>query len=349
MDLFAGGGGSAWTGKLIGNWRTVVYVEQERYFQEVLKQRIREKIFDDAPIWDEVKTFDGYPWAGLVDIITAGFPCQPFSTAGKRKGSDDDRNLWPETIRIIREVGPRFAFLENVPGLITADGGKFFGGIVGDLAEAGYDCRWTVISASDLGAWHIRKRVWILAYSKLLGREGGGNGTGRNSRWEPDICDSESASVADTECSPAERLQIREGTKESGSPHSSKDDVFNPAIDRDSRTSRRFYSEEQRQEFLETGKSGITGDIPWFWFDPANVYDSEGDGVQGNGGYEKCTREFNAWATGQTIESRGISQPLLGRVAHGVADRVNRVKALGLGWVPIVAATAWNRLTEGLL
>ena len=161
MELFAGIGGSSYAGKLIGNWRTVCYVEWDEYCQKVIKARIQDGTFDDAPIWDDIQTFDGIPWRGAVDIITGGFPCQPFSVAGKQKGADDERNMWPDTLRVISEVRPRFAFLENVPALLTSG---YFGRVIGDLSEIGYDCRWTIVSAESVGAWHKRERLWILAY-----------------------------------------------------------------------------------------------------------------------------------------------------------------------------------------
>lgn len=162
LDLFAGIGGASYAGKLIGNWRTVCYVEWDDYCRRVIQARIRDGIFDDAPIWDDVQTFDGKPWRGSVDIVTGGFPCQGFSVAGKQLREEDERNMWPDTLRVIGEVRPRFAFLENVPALITSG---YFGRIIGDLSEIGYDCRWTVISAADVGAPHTRKRLWILCWN----------------------------------------------------------------------------------------------------------------------------------------------------------------------------------------
>ena len=103
---------------------------------------------------------DGKPWRGIVDVVSAGFPCQPFSVAGRKRGADDSRNLWPDTIRIIREVGPRFALLKNVPHLLAHD---YYGEVLGDLAEAGFDAQWGIVSASELGAPHRRERIWVLA------------------------------------------------------------------------------------------------------------------------------------------------------------------------------------------
>jgi DNA (cytosine-5)-methyltransferase 1 len=159
LALFSGTGGGILGGKLLG-WRTVCAVEIEPYCREVLLRRQRDGVLPMFPIWDDVKTFAGKPLRGLVDVVTAGFPCQPWSEGGKKLGEKDERNLWPETIRIIREVRPSFVFLENVSGLLTH---KYFGRILGDLAESGLDCRWDCIPASAVGAPHERDRVWIAA------------------------------------------------------------------------------------------------------------------------------------------------------------------------------------------
>jgi DNA (cytosine-5)-methyltransferase 1 len=116
---------------------------------------------DQAPIWDDLKTFDGEPWRGRVDCITAGFPCQPFSLAGSQKGVNDERWLWPAIERIICSVGPRFVFLENVPQLVR--GGLPF--VLADLAELGFDAEWGLHSAAEVGAPHKRERFWLLAYA----------------------------------------------------------------------------------------------------------------------------------------------------------------------------------------
>ena len=138
LALFAGVGGGLLGSELVG-WSTVCAVEKEPYCREVLLRRQRDGVLPLFPLWDDVRTFEGRPWRGAVDIVTAGFPCQPFSAAGSRKAENDDRNMWPETLRILREVGPRYALLENVPLLVRTD---YFGQILGDLEEAGYDARW---------------------------------------------------------------------------------------------------------------------------------------------------------------------------------------------------------------
>ena len=165
LSLFSGYGGFSLGLKLSGiNTRTVAYVEWEKYPQEIIKARINDGILDDAPIFGDVSTFRGEQFRGVVDIITAGFPCPPFSVAGKQRGTDDARNKWPDTLRVISEVRPKYVLLENVPGILTASKSKgtpsYGAVVVGQLAEVGYDCFWEVIGADDVGAPHRRKR-WI--------------------------------------------------------------------------------------------------------------------------------------------------------------------------------------------
>lgn len=170
LALFAGAGGGCLASVLLRH-RIVCYVERDEYASGVLRARIADGMLDDAPIWDDVRTFDGSKWRRLVDIISAGFPCQPWSIAGKGEGKDDSRNLWPDTLRIIREVRPRVCHLENVPGLLAGSHG-YFGTILGELAASGYDARWGVLSAASLGAPHLRRRLWIVATdAQCSGRE----------------------------------------------------------------------------------------------------------------------------------------------------------------------------------
>ena len=172
MSLFSGYGGFSLGLRLAGlNTRTICYVEWDKYCQRVLQQRFQDDppTLTAAPIWDDIKSFDGRPWRGTVDILSAGFPCQPHSNAGLRKiarGLSDDRDLWPDCLRVISEVGPKYAILENVPGINVGNGGRpaYGGTVVGELAEIGYDAEWRVVSAADAGAPHLRNRWWLVAY-----------------------------------------------------------------------------------------------------------------------------------------------------------------------------------------
>src|SRR5436190_8361747 len=166
LSLFSGCGGGLLGSKFLG-WRTIGYVEREPYRCRILAQRIKDGFLDDAPIYcGTVRDFIDGGYAGLysemVDVLSAGFPCPPFSLAGKRLGESDPRNGWPETIAAIRIVRPRFCWLENVPGLVTH---PYLETICGDLREAGYSIRATVLGGIHVGAPHIRKRLWMLAYS----------------------------------------------------------------------------------------------------------------------------------------------------------------------------------------
>ena len=163
LSLFTGAGGGIWGSKLLG-WRTVGYVEIDNDCQRVIAQRIKDEIFDRAPIYGDIKAFakEGFAasYTGLVDIITAGFPCQPFSKAGVWKGESDERNLWPQTLECIRIIRPRQILLENVAEILKD---PYIRRIFFDLATCGYYIRWDCIHATACGADHQRDRLWILA------------------------------------------------------------------------------------------------------------------------------------------------------------------------------------------
>lgn len=169
LSLFSGAGGLDLGARLSGGYRTVAYCEQDPYAQGVLMSRIRDGGLEDAPIWDDVTTFDGRPWRGLVDVISGGFPCQDISIAGKREGITEGKRsgLWYQYDRIVREIRPRFVLVENVSGLLN-DGG--LGIVLGCLAEVGLDAEWAMFPAGAVGAPHLRERVFIVAYSRSFTR-----------------------------------------------------------------------------------------------------------------------------------------------------------------------------------
>jgi len=160
LSLFSGGGGGLLATQHLLGFKTICYCEIKKQSQKQLIARIQDGLLDNSPIYDDVRTFDGRPWRGLVDVLTAGFPCQGYSNAGKRLGAEDSRNLWPDTIRIARESGAKWLLLENVAALLTFN---YFGQIMSDLAESGYDARYECVSAFDVGAAHLRERLWIIA------------------------------------------------------------------------------------------------------------------------------------------------------------------------------------------
>ena len=150
--------------------RAVCFVEREYPVCEVLAARMEDGSIEPAPIHTDLRAFDGRPWRGRVDIVAAGYPCQPFSVAGKRRGEEDERHLWPDVLRIIGEVGPSFVFLENVAGHLRLG----FDQVLGDLADLGLDAEWSLVRASDVGAPHRRERLFVLAYSHNAGQRAGG-------------------------------------------------------------------------------------------------------------------------------------------------------------------------------
>lgn len=159
LALFAGAGGGILGGLLLG-WRTVCAVEIDPYCRDRLMQRQDEGHLQPFPIWDDVRTFDGKSWRGCVDVVSGGFPCQDISSAGRGAGLGGRRSgLWFEMLRIIEEVRPRFAFIENSPNLRT----RGLVTVLQGLARAGYDAEWCVLGADQAGAPHKRRRMWILA------------------------------------------------------------------------------------------------------------------------------------------------------------------------------------------
>jgi DNA (cytosine-5)-methyltransferase 1 len=167
-SLFAGIGGFDLGLERSGGFEIAWQVEKDPYCQQVL-----------AKHWPNIVRYGDIYECGkgrkyplpTVDVLCGGFPCQPLSLAGKRQASEDERNLWPEFSRIIREIKPRWVLGENVLGLLSAEDGHFYGGVLRDLAEAGYDAEWCVLRASDVGAPHQRGRIFIVANTSGTGRQ----------------------------------------------------------------------------------------------------------------------------------------------------------------------------------
>jgi DNA (cytosine-5)-methyltransferase 1 len=158
LDLFSGIGGFSLGLESTGFFKTIAFVEKDRFCQKVLQ-----KNFPNVPIEDEIRNVKGSRYQA--DVVTGGFPCQPFSIAGKRKGTDDDRYLWDETLRVVAETKPKWFVGENVEGIVNINNGTVLQQIQKDLESEGFQVQCLVIPASGVGAWHQRKRVWIVAYS----------------------------------------------------------------------------------------------------------------------------------------------------------------------------------------
>ena len=250
FHLFAGAGGGILADLLLGH-NPIGACEIEQYPRDVLLARQRDGILPTFPIWDDVCTLDGNPWRGTVDVLAGGFPCQDISAAGKGAGISGERSgLWKEYARLIGEMRPRFVFAENSPLLRT----RGLGVVLKDLASLGYNARWGIIGARSVGAPHKRDRMWVLAHSEELQRDGGNNHT-------------------------------RVST--------------------------------QSQEISKSGDDSRASNMAFsFWHnDPAE----------------------------------SPTEPLVGRVADGVAYRLDRLRAIGNGQVPQCAAVAFKVLSSGLI
>lgn len=330
LALFAGGGGGILGGHLLG-WKTVCAVEIEKYPRGILLERQRNGILPRFPIWDDIKTFDGRPWKGRVDIISGGFPCQDISYAGKRAGIDGEKSgLWKEMRRMVREVGPKFVLVENSPGLLSPirKHGRWVGPpgittVFQDLAKMGYYARWCVLGADDAGAPHQRKRIWILAYTDTSGLKVGGqfqyvpSPDKRQFKCSSKIAwwDIDPADLPDTGC------------------------TYRPGNSKDMEKEK---TERSLCELHDQSSSERLGN--------KKIPDSSKKRLQ-NGTKEtvtegECTEELE-----RLLRDRGKwpTKSRVGRVAHGIPHRVDRLKAPGNAQVPAVAALAFVILSEGLI
>lgn len=158
-SLFSGIGGFDLAAEWMG-WENVFHCEREPFAQKVLKYH-----FPNSKLYDDITTFDATDYAGRIDILTGGFPCQPFSAAGKRQGTEDERHLWPQMLRIIREIKPSYVVGENVRGLLNWSGGLVFEEVCTDLEAEGYEVVPLLLPAAAVNAPHRRDRIWFVAHS----------------------------------------------------------------------------------------------------------------------------------------------------------------------------------------
>jgi DNA (cytosine-5)-methyltransferase 1 len=223
LDLFSGIGGLALA--LDGMVKPIAYCEIDRYAQAVLLSRMSDRRIALAPIWDDVRTLRGHDLPDI-EIIYGGFPCQDISCAGNGAGLGGERSgLFFHIARLVSETNPRFVFLENVPAIRT----RGLNGVVQTLTELGYDCRWTVVSAAEVGAPHLRKRWFLLAHarSEFLRDESGRRGrpTGASEAVARDHGEQKSLAHA---ASPKLKRERAEPSGQSDGPSDSGSNVANP-------------------------------------------------------------------------------------------------------------------------
>jgi DNA (cytosine-5)-methyltransferase 1 len=315
--------------------------------------------------WPNVKRYGDVrevKWAEVepVDLICGGFPCQPVSVAGARKGDKDERWLWPEFLRAIREIRPRYALVENVPGLLSTDNGRLARGVFGDLAEIGYDAEWNIVSATDVGAPHLRKRVFIVAHSsesRTRLEVSGNRGQERTAprifkremvRQEYGEIGSERIVAGRTVENPVGNGRTKGGRRgcqevvagDLGEVIGSEDseDFAQRCFDEDVPDSKSFDDSRPKSEGSQRGQSEMPTRNG-----SATLGDSEGIRFIGMGKAEdewQASRGFDSSDDpSQTLRecSQWAVEPNVGRVAYGVPSRVDRLKCLGNAVVPQVA------------
>ena len=318
LDLFTGIGGISLA---LQPWvRTVCYVEIEPYCQQVIQTRIKAGDLEDAPIWDDIRTFDPTPWIGSVDIITGGFPCQDISTAGKGVGLGGERSgLFFEIMRLAEEIQPKFLFLENVQAIRTRGLDRV--GI--ELANHGYDYRWDSLSAYDVGAPHQRRRWWCLGWdtksngsNKIREVQEGANTIARgidSAMAHPDI---------------RENNQIRKDSDENreamGGCGEAAQREYGQA-DNNGTGGRGSTVAHPNGKRLKQVKPLVADQIQ---------QENRSQKFEISRGREPSTKSASWWAV----------EPDVGRVADGVPSRVDRIKSLGNSVVPQCAREAFRRL-----
>jgi len=326
LALFAGAGGGILGGQLLG-WRTVCAVEWEPYAACVLAARQNDGLLPPFPIWDDVQTFDGRPWRGVAQVISGGFPCQDISIAGKGDGLDGERSrMWRQMARIICEVGPEYVYVENSPMLVS----RGLGAVLGDLSSMGFDAKWGIVGAKDVGANHQRDRIWIVAHS---------NSNGWTTRKK-------SRSLGTPVSKQQEGQDNSLNSKGASSLPTTEDNVsYTKCLGWKKRSSlRRTPKNEEGTDNLGDGSSS---------FGKGELSDSMLNGLQGSRTDGATERQVGLRCRERSNEEQNIYgsdsswwavEPDLGRVAHGVDARVDRLKAIGNGQVPLCAATAWGLL-----
>ena len=324
LDLFSGIGGFSLGLESTGYFETIAFVEKDKFCQQVLK-----KNFPNIPIESEVRNVKGDRYAA--DIITGGFPCQPFSVAGKRRGTDDDRYLWDETIRIIRECKPRWFIGENVEGIINIQEGVVLRQVQDDLEKEGFQVQCLVIPASGIGAWHQRKRVWIVAHSNS-----------NRDRYEIKGSNGEEKEI---------QREYREKDNTTGKPFRADTNVPNTnsgmrgrwGTEQSSGTNQewRFCTEKEKQTQHDIRSKAIGCDA----IHGEDVSNSNIEGLEGHELQSDNEQQRQKTSTDSSTEEQHTwwkAQSSLCGVPNGISyeldkSRANRIKSLGNSIVPLIA------------
>jgi DNA (cytosine-5)-methyltransferase 1 len=293
LDLFSGIGGFS-LGLERAGMKTVAFCEVDKKCQQVLK-----KHWPDVPIFDDVSTLKGEDIEETVDVICGGFPCQDISLAGKGAGLEGKRSgLWWEFHRLIKEIKPSWAIIENVSALRN----RGLDQVLRSLDEIGYDAEWHCITAASIGAPHRRDRIWIVAYPRDSTRR-----------------DSITRSLRrDGEGELEERVRASETTETSGSSETSETVAYSQGKLSDGNNT---YSESSKSSAQELGSSSSERNVP----------NSNSEGLQGQW---EITSRISKELQDPSYSCWWETEPDVGRVADGVSGRVDRLKQLGNAVVP---------------
>jgi DNA (cytosine-5)-methyltransferase 1 len=356
LDLFSGIGGFSLGLESTGGFETIAFVEKDKFCQKVLA-----KNFNNITIEGEIRNVKGEKYEA--DIITSGFPCQPFSVAGKRKGKDDDRYLWDETIRVIRECKPKWFVGENVEGIVNIANGTVLQQIQQDLEKEGFEVQCGIIPASGIGAWHQRKRVWIIANSssqrsssqsirehreleKEIQRkkETGNKSSFRTPSSCPNVPNTNSGNV-ETGCERQRRVrQESEGERSSSNATNIRQTLSNS---KSLRYGGRSGEEcgNQGWNFQQSKQKGSEVRSEAQGCSSQTLSNTNSKGLQGCSLPTKLEKEQRQIFTERDIEKQQTwweAQSKLCGIPHGISyeldkDRTNRIKALGNSIVPLIA------------
>lgn len=361
LDLFSGIGGL--TKALEGYVQPIAYCENDRYAQAVLLTRMASGEIPLAPIWDDIRTLQPGSLAPL-DIIYGGFPCQDISVAGRGAGLAGERSgLFFEIARLVSEVRPRFVFLENVPA-INRRGGDI---VVGTLADIGYDARWDVLSAADVGANHVRERWWLLAHTRYgswrnvrsleagkdaQGKRGGNHHqVGRSGEQPVDVANSEGKQdVERGSRNVGEATERREGVH--AAARNGCEDVAHANHERrqgaGQQPTRPWPCGENVADADGERECGLSerevAEKPSPRVGGQDVSNTASQGLEGRNKSETAWTSFGKPARRGQYDGWWLAEPNVGRVAHGIPMRVDRLRCLGNSVVPAQAREAFERL-----
>lgn len=315
--------------RVIPNLRTVCYVEREGFACANLVTKIEAGKLDAAPVWTDIKTFDGRPFYKRVHIITGGYPCQPFSVAGKRKGTDDPRHLWPHIARIVEAVRPIWCFFENVSGHLSIG----FPEVYRSLRLMGYKVEAGLFTAEEVGAPHKRERLFILAYNETSGCSQSNISIRQPQRQNQAKNDSVRISqMADTCISGLQKPARRKFRSIPSQTEQSK-------------------RSESCGVYAETKWPSRPGQPQYEWEEPRVVDDStikydrkQYRNQQSENEAIESRRQTNRRNTELATTGKGQTQSRLGRAVNGHSSRVDRLRLLGNGVVPQQAELAFRTL-----